>query len=69
MGWYHILKDFAAPAVALVGVGVTAGFAFAGLKTFDRWKRENWKRSALRWQPTRCEAAFSTGADTIGVLV
>ncbi len=40
MGWYMILKDFAAPAVALIGVGVTGGLALVGLKTFDRWKRE-----------------------------
>jgi hypothetical protein len=40
MDKYAILKDFAAPAVALIGVIVTGSFAFAGLKTFERWKRE-----------------------------
>jgi len=40
MGWYGVLKDFAAPTVALIGVIVTGCFAFAGLKTFNRWKRE-----------------------------
>ncbi len=40
MDWYGVLKDFAAPTVALIGVIVTACFAFAGLKTFSRWKRE-----------------------------
>jgi len=40
MDWYTILKDFAAPVVALCGVIATTLFAFAGLRTFDRWKRE-----------------------------
>jgi len=40
MDWHAILKDFAAPTVALIAVIVTGSFAFAGLKTFDRWKRE-----------------------------
>jgi hypothetical protein len=40
MGWYEIVKDFAAPFVGLCGIGVTGAFAWAGLKTFDRWKRE-----------------------------
>ena len=40
MGWYEILKDFSAATVALIGVIVTGCFAFAGLRTFDRWKRE-----------------------------
>jgi hypothetical protein len=40
MGWYEIVKDFAAPFVSLCGVGVAGCFAWAGLRTFDRWKRE-----------------------------
>ena len=40
MDWYGIIKDFAAPTVALIGVGVTGGIALAGLKTFDRWRPE-----------------------------
>jgi hypothetical protein len=40
MGWYEILKDFSAATVALIGVIVTGCFAFTGLRTFDRWKRE-----------------------------
>jgi hypothetical protein len=40
MDWYGILKDFAAPTIALIAVIVTGCFAFAGLRTFHRWKRE-----------------------------
>jgi hypothetical protein len=40
MDWYGIAKDFAAPTVALIGIIVTGWLAFAGLKTFGRWKRE-----------------------------
>ncbi len=37
---YEVLKDFSAPAVALVGLGISAALALAGLKTFSRWQRE-----------------------------
>jgi hypothetical protein len=37
---YEVLKDFSAPAVALVGLGISAVLAIAGLKTFSRWQRE-----------------------------
>ena len=47
MDWYGILKDFAAPTVALIGVIVTASFAYAGLKTFDRWKREKLEENRI----------------------
>lgn len=40
MCWYEILKDFTTPAVALIGLFVTGYFAYAGLRTFDRWKQE-----------------------------
>jgi hypothetical protein len=40
MDWYAIVKDFAAPVVGLLGISVTGYFACAGLRTFDRWKRE-----------------------------
>jgi hypothetical protein len=42
--WFHlhylILKDFAAPSVALLGLLLTAVIAVAGFKSFGRWKRE-----------------------------
>jgi hypothetical protein len=42
--WFHqhyqVLKDFAAPSVALLGLLLTAGIAIAGFKSFGRWKRE-----------------------------
>jgi hypothetical protein len=42
--WFHlhyqILKDFAAPSVALLGLLLTVGIAIAGFKSFGRWKRE-----------------------------
>jgi hypothetical protein len=47
MDWYGILKDFAAPTVALIGVGVTGSLAYAGLKTFDRWKREKLEENRI----------------------
>src|SRR5260370_41072365 len=37
---YDVLKDFAAPAIASAAFVVTTILAIAGLKTFDRWKRE-----------------------------
>jgi hypothetical protein len=37
---YDVLKDFAAPAVASVAFFITTILAIAGLRTFDRWKRE-----------------------------
>jgi hypothetical protein len=40
MDWYEFLKDFSAATVALFGVIVTGCFAFAGLRTFNRWKRK-----------------------------
>jgi hypothetical protein len=47
MDWYGILKDFAAPTVGLIGVIVTGCFAYAGLKTFDRWKREKLEENRI----------------------
>jgi len=47
MGWYGILKDFAAPTVALIGVIVTGSLACAGLRTFDRWKREKLEENRI----------------------
>jgi hypothetical protein len=42
--WFHLhyqlLKDFAAPSVALLGLLLTAVIAVAGFKSFSRWKRE-----------------------------
>jgi hypothetical protein len=42
--WFHlhyqILKDFAAPSVALVGLVLTASVAIAGFRSFGQWKRE-----------------------------
>jgi hypothetical protein len=42
--WFHlhyqVLKDFAAPSIALLGLLLTAGIAIAGFKSFGRWKRE-----------------------------
>jgi hypothetical protein len=37
---YDVLKDFFAPLVALIGLGISAVLAIAGLKTFSRWQRE-----------------------------
>jgi hypothetical protein len=37
---YEVLKDFAGPTVTLLGFVITTILAIAGLKTFDRWKRE-----------------------------
>jgi hypothetical protein len=35
-----VWKDFAGPAVTLIGFAVTTTLAIIGLNTFDRWKRE-----------------------------
>jgi hypothetical protein len=37
---YDVLKDFSAPVIALIGLGISAVLAIAGLKTFSRWQRE-----------------------------
>jgi hypothetical protein len=37
---YQILKDFAGPTIALLALIATSTFAFAGLKTFQKWQRE-----------------------------
>jgi len=47
MDWYGILKDFAAPTVAFIGVVVTGSLAYAGLRTFDRWKREKLEENRI----------------------
>jgi hypothetical protein len=37
---YDVLKDFAGPGVAIAAFVITTILAIAGLRTFDRWKRE-----------------------------
>jgi len=37
---YDVLKDFSGPVLTVIGFVITIGLAFAGLKTFDKWKRE-----------------------------
>jgi hypothetical protein len=37
---YEFIKDFAGPAVTLLGIGVTASIAYFGFRSFGRWKRE-----------------------------
>jgi hypothetical protein len=37
---YDVFKDFAGPAVALLGVLATFGVALKGLNSFERWRRE-----------------------------
>jgi hypothetical protein len=43
-GWfvahYDAFKDFAGPALTLLGFAITIGIAVAGFRTFDRWKKE-----------------------------
>ncbi len=40
MSHYEVLKDFAAPVVAFVGLVITLFLGLAGLRTFGKWKRE-----------------------------
>jgi hypothetical protein len=37
---YEVLKDFAGPAVTLLGIIVTGAIAAFGFRTFEKWKRE-----------------------------
>ncbi len=37
---YELLKDFTAPTVALIGVGITGTVALVGLRSFEKFKRE-----------------------------
>ena len=37
---YDVWKDFAGPAVTLIGFAVTTTLAIVGLNTFGRWKKE-----------------------------
>lgn len=48
---YAFLKDFAGPAVSLIGVAITAIVAIVGLNAFGRWKRQQVesKRLEVAW--------------------
>src|SRR6202035_1305526 len=45
---YDLLKDFAGPAVTLLGFAVTAIIAYFGVRSFRRWKREQLEERRIK---------------------
>jgi len=57
---YEVLKDFSTPLLTLVGFGITIGLGVAGLKTFDRWKREKVEERRIETAITALALAYES---------
>jgi len=64
MQWLHdhygVLKDFASPAVASLGLLLTLGIAFFGFRTFNRWKREKLEENRIGVALTALALAYES---------
>jgi hypothetical protein len=63
--WFHLhyqlLKDFAPSVVAMMGIVLTAAIAFAGFRSFGRWRREKIEERRIEVALDALAVAYESG--------